>query len=384
MSTFWNRIRSLDAYTKPLDDFKVKTLTGGAVTLLSAAAILVLFISETWVFLSPNLSEELFVDSTAGDERLDIHFDVFFPRLPCPFISIDVMDVSGEAQNDINTDVYKLRLDKHGLNLTGETPIKQEVNAGNKTEVAKPTEGVKCGSCYGADRRQHDCCNTCDDVKEAYRLRGWQMTDIDKVEQCKSDLWLKTMKDHEGEGCRLYGKVQVAKVAGNFHIAPGHTLKEQHSHYHDLHSMPPQRFDTSHTVHHLSFGQPFPGKTYPLDGKTFTAHQGGVMFQYYVKVVPTIYVYMDTPEDLATHQFSVTRQQKDIGTGMAGLPGFFVQYEFSPLMVKYEERRPSLSHFLVSLCAIIGGVFTVASLIDSLIYASSRALQRKIELNKLT
>lgn len=43
--------------------------------------------------------------------------------------------------------------------------------------------------------------------------------------------------------------------------------------------------------------------------------------------------------------------------------------------------RP-LSTFLVSLCAIIGGVFTVASLIDSLIYHSSRAIQHKVEMNK--
>uniref|UniRef100_A0A0K0DQI8 Endoplasmic reticulum-Golgi intermediate compartment protein 3 n=1 Tax=Angiostrongylus cantonensis TaxID=6313 RepID=A0A0K0DQI8_ANGCA len=66
-----------------------------------------------------------------------------------------------------------------------------------------------------------------------------------------------------------------------------------------------------------------------------------------------------------------------------GIPGFVVQYEFSPLVVRYEERRQHLITFLVSLCAIIGGVFTVAQLIDSIIYHSSRAIERKLSTNKL-
>ena len=38
---------------------------------------------------------------------------------------------------------------------------------------------------------------------------------------------------------------------------------------HDLHSLSPKKFDASHVINHLSFGTPFPGKTYPLDGKSF-------------------------------------------------------------------------------------------------------------------
>jgi len=58
------------------------------------------------------------------------------------------------------------------------------------------------------------------------------------------------------------------------------------------------------------------------------------------------------------------------------------QYEFSAIMVKFEERRKSLAHFLVSVCAIIGGVFTVASLVDTFFYYSTTILQHKIHLGK--
>jgi hypothetical protein len=34
-------------------------------------------------------------------------------------------------------------------------------------------------------------------------------------------------------------------------------------------------------------------------------------------------------------------------------------YDFSPFMVEVEESSMPFSHFLTSVCAIIGGVFTV-------------------------
>ena len=50
----------------------------------------------------------------------------------------------------------------------------------------------------------------------------------------------------------------------------------------------------------------------------------------------------------------------------------FVNYELSPLRVRIYERRRSLGHFLTNCCAIIGGVITVAGLVDSLMYRLSQ------------
>lgn len=57
-------------------------------------------------------------------------------------------------------------------------------------------------------------------------------------------------------------------------------------------------------------------------------------------------------------------------------------YELSPIMVKFTETRKSFAHFLTGVCAIIGGVFTVAGLVDSMIYHSMKSLKKKIELGK--
>lgn len=56
---------------------------------------------------------------------------------------------------------------------------------------------------------------------------------------------------------------------------------------------------------------------------------------------------------------------------------------FQPITVKYTERRQKFYTFLTSICAVVGGTFTVASIIDSLIFTASE-LFKKFEIGKLT
>ena len=110
-----------------------------------------------------------------------------------------------------------------------------------------------------------------------------------------------------------------------------------------------------------------------------------MMFNYYVKIVPTTYMKLDGSV-LQTNQFSLTRNFKRVlfGTGDSGMPGIFFSYELSPLMVKYTQSVKSFGHFLTNTCAIIGGTYTVASIIDTFLYHSLKAIQRKIELGKFS
>jgi len=53
------------------------------VTLISFCVIGVLFISETVTYFSTQVVEQLFVDSTSSEMRVDIHFDVTFSKIAC-------------------------------------------------------------------------------------------------------------------------------------------------------------------------------------------------------------------------------------------------------------------------------------------------------------
>lgn len=109
------------------------------------------------------------------------------------------------------------------------------------------------------------------------------------------------------------------------------------------------------------------------------------MFHHYIKIVPTTFMRLDG-SILHTNQFSLTKHSRSIKqySGESGMPGLFFSYELSPLMVKYTQTVKSLGHLMTNTCAIIGGTFTVASIIDAFLYHSVRAIQKKMELGKLS
>jgi hypothetical protein len=173
-------------------------------------------------------------------------------------------------------------------------------------------------------------------------------------------------------------------VAGNFHFAPGKSFQHAHMHIHDLAAFSAGMFNVSHTINTLSFGERFPGAVNPLDQQFRSSQDTGGMFSYYTKVVPTTYSNISGGE-LSTNQFSVTEYYNPTGEKKGqGLPGVFFYYELAPIMVKFQEQRSSFAHFLTQLCAILGGVFTVAGMIDKLVYHGVRHLEKKMQINKLS
>lgn len=72
-----------------------------------------------------------------------------------------------------------------------------------------------CGDCYGAKLNETHCCNTCQDVIDAYREKRWN-PEPEKFEQCKRENYIDKTGDAKklalNEGCQIYGYIEVNRV----------------------------------------------------------------------------------------------------------------------------------------------------------------------------
>jgi len=73
--------------------------------------------------------------------------------------------------------------------------------AANAASAAAATPA--CGSCYGAQTRPEQCCNTCEEVREAYRIRGWAFANPEGIAQCNAEGFSQQLTDAAGEGCQV-------------------------------------------------------------------------------------------------------------------------------------------------------------------------------------
>jgi len=194
---------------------------------------------------------------------------------------------------------------------------------------------------------------------------------------------MQKIKEQDGEGCQVFGSLEVNKVAGNFHFAPGKSFQQANMHVHDLMAFGKDSFNMSHKVNEITFGVRFPGVVNPLNGLERIQTTTHGMYQYFIKVVPTVYTDI-YGRKIASNQFSVTDHFTGGGPGEGqSLPGVFFFYDLSPIKVKFTEKRMSFLHFITNVCAIVGGIFTVSGIIDAFVYHGHKTVKHKLGLGKL-
>ena len=383
-------LSSFDLFPKVHTEELEKTPTGGTMSLLALLVVGLLLLSELRTWLTVTRTEHMTVDAVV-EGRVRINFDITLHALPCDQVNLDAMDVAGEQQNGVDHDFLKVRLDLSG-NPKDAAPIAGAIAAraleggsggGGEHASPEPLPADYCGPCYGA---REGCCNSCDEVRNAYIAKGWDAGDMTRTsEQCVREGRTAEGGQHKlamgpsagsTEGCRLSGRLAVNKVAGNFHIAMGETHQRGAGHIHQFNPSAIGNYNVTHTINALSFGEPFPGQLNPLDGAVRAPEEGSAVYMYYVKVIPTQYQGSSgsgvggAATGLSTYQYSVSSQMRPAvvkGVRQNVLPGLFFVYEMAPYLVTVTEARGSFLSFLTGLCAILGGVITLARLADTLL-----------------
>mmetsp|Transcript_98866 Transcript_98866/g.250933 ORF Transcript_98866/g.250933 Transcript_98866/m.250933 type:complete len:347 (-) Transcript_98866:179-1219(-) len=342
-------LQRFDLYRKVPRDLTEPTVSGAAVSCCTVILGLYLFVSEFLVFVNRRWDSEMFIDESKTEEKLQINLDVTLPAMPCELLSFDAQDVMGSHEVDAHGNLWKERLTSKG-DLIQREEIKN--------------------SHYGASSSltRHFSFN-------------YDNQDVERIRQMI----------HSGEGCRVVGFVRVNKVPGNVHLST-----YSHSYLFGSLYQETRNMNISHKINHLSFGLDADisyiktkvqgtGIVSPLDGvsqivieKKTGAFVDTAIFEYYTKVVPTTYIPLDRP---ALHVYQFTANTNKIMNQQ--MPSLYFRYDFSPVTVQYKETRESFSHFLVQICAVIGGIFTVAGIVDSVLHKSIVHLAKKAQVGKL-
>lgn len=66
------------------------------------------------------------------------------------------------------------------------------------------------------------------------------------------------------------------------------------------------------------------------------------------------------------------------------LPAALFSFDISPLVIQVVSDSLPLYRFLTSLCAVVGGVFTVIGILDSGVFHAMNSIKKKQQLGKLS
>lgn len=314
-------IKGFDLFRKS-SDISEQTFIGGFITIFSFTVMLTLFITEISHYAKNTINKETLVDQDRGSKLLQVNVNMTLYNAPCLILSLDQMDSMGTHNIDIEGFLTKTRLDKDG-NIIEK---KAEMNMLNTVRMIE-----------------------------------------------------------EQEGCEISGHFTVAKVPGNFHIS-------FHAFYEMMSQVPSQYLDKinmSHKINHMSFGRehrnsyilsnfgegeqtnfaPYDGFSKSDDARTVMKHE------YIMKIIPIQYYDNVNEQEFHSYQFSMNADSSPIEGAIFGV--IYFKYDIDNITMKYTRINKSLSSLLVSLCAILGGVFTVIGIIHSVTQEAIRKVGKK-------
>jgi len=342
-------LQDLDIFPKVREDHGRKTSISGTITVICISIMCFLFITQSLSYLSSPPKQRLRVDEnrlpTNSDgfvdfnslPKLKMYVDIEFPSLPCPVIDFEVIDSLKEKQIGAFSRIKLKRIGKDGKVI--------------KTKPTPKESQETCGSCYGASA---GCCNTCKDVKQAFKAKGKVPPPLATIKQCKSAVVdYNNIKD---ERCRIHGVVTVPPISGVVVISTGDSYGASMNTT-DALGISINDFNLTHTIQTMYFGENDLGDR-PIDGiSKVQSQKGRYKGLYFFRAI------REKKGSSEVYRTSVTHYDRYREGASGKFPGLYFYYDVSPIVVEY-KRDVSFLHFLVELMAILGGVYSLGTLLD--------------------
>ncbi|GAB1609491.1 endoplasmic reticulum-Golgi intermediate compartment protein 2-like isoform X1 [Argonauta hians] len=323
-------VKELDAFPKIPENYKETSATGGGISILTFIIIFLLTVSEVRYYSQSELEFDYMVDSSV-DGSLQLNVDITV-AMRCANVGADCLDITGQdvqafgqlQQEDAYFDLSPQQQRYHNMLQEFNQYLREDYHA----------------------------------IQEVL----WLTSGISSLASAMPDPQLKN--DKPPDACRIHGSLHVNRVAGNFHITAGKSIPViPRGHAHLAILVDEQEYNFSHRIDHFSFGKIGSRFLHPLDGEVAITNNNFHIYQYFIQVVPTeVRTYKN---NMDTYQFAVTARNRTINhsNGSHGVAGIFVKYDLASLKIRVREEHKPYWQFLVRLCGIIGGIFSVSGML---------------------
>jgi len=323
-------MKGFDIFRKIRDDVETSTWVGGIYSILAFLAGMLLIFIEIHSYSQTTWVKEFRVESDDVHSKMDLFIDITMKRAPCYLLSVHIED-------DLEH-----RMKPETVNYT-----RIDMNGAVKPEQKYKEEGN--GSYKGSETE-------------------------------KNDIWASV---DQKEGCRLSIYSIVDKVPGKVLVG----FSDMRDRFVDVASHKPhENINLDYKLNRVDFGedhptfksfkqfngeplnyQPYLGLE-PGDGKTMKSYTS------FFKVVPTRFITNKNDKLIETMQYS--QSFRDINVSPTSNPLVTFKYEVSPIIMIFRVEDTDFYYLVVQLCAVVGGIFALMGILNSLTWESISFLKK--------
>jgi endoplasmic reticulum-Golgi intermediate compartment protein 1 len=324
-------LQSFDLFQKVSVENVVKpTLTGSLISISAICLIFFLIIQEIRDYFTPTIKKDsVILQDNQDAATVDMNFSLKLYNIPCSIVSMDQEDLIGAHKMDVKDTITKTRMNKNGDKYLGSyVPYK-----------------------------------------------------IDLME--KSIL--------EGESCFINGHLPIGKAPGDVHLS-FHPYREVFDLLTRSESKVKDKFSLSHRFLFLNFGdKKLNEKIVSIFGENehtqllsdsrdhmvnfpnfetqhISSDQNSIKmfnYDYYIKLIPHIFYHEAKDEEYEAYQFAISFKSRP--TEDEEMPIIMINYDYSPITMKITLKKKYFSTFLIHICAIVGGVYAMFSILNRIV-----------------
>ena len=316
-------IKSFDMFQKvSIQNIQEQTVLGGLISLITIGLVIFLIIKEIISYLSPSIKKEpIILNYFNHENQINANFSIKI-NCPCALISLDQESLMGSHVMDITDGIEKVRMNQAGQ--------------------------VEIGSYI------------------PYKTDPLQKSFIEK------------------ESCYMNGFVKISKPPGDLHIS-FHKFREVWE------FQKREGFNNSMILDHKILSFTFGDKkqneeirnifgdnenthmliSHQIDFPDYRNQKEIKKFDYYLKLIPHLFYDERSQKSFLSYQYSISHKSEEMDSDEE-MPIIMINYDMSPITMKITLINKKFSNFLVHICAIIGGIFTVFGILNNFLLVKFR------------